>query len=83
MRSMTVEKEIVSGKCCVFQPFDKGPYDKRYDDTLAPAIQATGLQPYRVDRDDGAIIPIDTLHDEIKSATLCLADIGTQNPNVM
>jgi nucleoside 2-deoxyribosyltransferase len=68
----------------VFQPFDnKGPYDKRYDDTIAPAIKATGLEPYRVDRDDGAVILYETLHEEIKSATLCLADISALNPNVM
>jgi nucleoside 2-deoxyribosyltransferase len=67
----------------VFQPFDKGPYDKRFDDTIAPAIAAAGLEPYRVDRDDGAVIPIETLHEEIRSATLCLADIGARNPNVM
>ncbi|MGJ5818780.1 hypothetical protein [Paludibaculum fermentans] len=73
----------MNGKCCVFQPFDKGPFDKRYEDTLAPAIKAAGLEPYRVDRDDGAVIPIETLHEEIRSATLCLADIGTRNPNVM
>lgn len=73
-----------SGRCCVFQPFDnKGPYDKRYDDTIAPAIKATGLEPYRVDRDDGAVILYETLHEEIKSATLCLADISALNPNVM
>jgi hypothetical protein len=73
----------MNGRCCVFQPFDKGPYDKRFDDTLAPAIRAAGLEPYRVDRDDGAVIPIETLHEEIRSATLCLADIGERNPNVM
>jgi hypothetical protein len=67
----------------VFQPFDKGPYDKRYDDTIAPAIKAAGLEPYRVDRDDGAVIPIETLHEQIRSATLCLADIGARNPNLM
>jgi hypothetical protein len=65
------------------QPFDKGPHDKRYEDTVAPAILASGLQPYRVDRDDGAVIPIDTLHAEIRAATICLADITTRNPNVM
>ena len=73
----------MNGRCCVFQPFDKGPYDKRYDDTIAPAIKVAGLEPYRVDRDDGAVIPIETLHEEIRSATLCLADIGARNPNVM
>ena len=72
-----------NGKCCVFQPFDKGPHDKRYEDTIAPAIREATLEPYRVDRDDGAVIPVETLHEEIRSATLCLADITTQNPNVM
>ena len=64
----------MNGRCCVFQPFDKGPHDKRYEDTVAPAIRATGLEPYRVDRDQGAVIPVETLHEEIRSATICLAD---------
>jgi nucleoside 2-deoxyribosyltransferase len=72
-----------NGRCCIFQPFDKGPHDKRYEDTIAPAIRAAELEPYRVDRDDGAVIPVETLHDEIRVATLCLADITTRNPNVM
>jgi hypothetical protein len=75
--------ETPSGRCCVFQPFDKGPHDKRYEETVAPAIVSAGLEPYRVDRDDGAVIPIDTLHDEIRSAAICFADISTRNPNVM
>ena len=73
----------LQGRCCVFQPFDKGAHDKRYEDTIAPAIIAAELEPYRVDRDDGAVIPIETLHDEIRTATICLADITTKNPNVM
>jgi nucleoside 2-deoxyribosyltransferase len=73
----------VNGRCCVFQPFDKGALDKRYEDTVAPAIVAAELEPYRVDRDDGAAIPVDTLHDEIRAATICLADVTTRNPNVM
>lgn len=32
------------------QPFDKGVYDKRYEDVFAPAITAAGIDPYRVDR---------------------------------
>jgi nucleoside 2-deoxyribosyltransferase len=75
--------ETAGGRCCVFQPFDKGPHDKRYKDIIAPAIRVAGLDPYRVDRDDGAVILIDTLHDEIRSAAVCLADISTRNPNVM
>ena len=29
--------------CFVIQPFDKGPFDKRYDDVLDPAIRAALL----------------------------------------
>ena len=76
-------KNYANGRCCVFQPFDKGDFDKRYDDVLAPAIEAADLEPYRVDRDAGSVIPVDTLHKEIKSATVCVADITTRNPNVM
>ena len=71
------------GQCCVFQPFDDGgPYDKRYDEVISPAIKAADLDPYRVDRDAGAEIPIDTLHEEIRRSTVCLADITPDNPNV-
>ena len=73
----------MSGQCCVFQPFDDGgPFDKRYDEVIAPAIKAADLDPYRVDRDAGAEIPIDTLHEEIRRSTVCLADITPDNPNV-
>jgi len=73
----------MTGRCCVFQPFDKGPYDKRHEDIIALAIREADLEPYRVDRDDKAVIPIDTLHEEIRGATICLADITTNNANVM
>jgi hypothetical protein len=76
-------REYANGRCCVFQPFDKGDFDKRYDDVLVPAIEAADLEPYRVDRDAGSVIPVDTLHKEIRAATVCVADITTRNPNVM
>src|ERR1039458_9292782 len=76
-------KDYSNGRCCVFQPFDKGDFDKRFDDVLTPAIEAADLEPYRVDRDAGSVIPVDTLHREIRSATVCVADITTRNPNVM
>jgi hypothetical protein len=75
--------DVMSGRCCVFQPFDNGLHEKRYKDIVESAIRAAGLEPYRVDRDDGALIPIDSLHEEIRNATVCLADISTTNANVM
>lgn len=76
-------KSFVNGRCCVFQPFDKGDFDKRFDDVLVPAIESADMEPYRVDRDLGSTIPVDTLHQEIRSAAICIADITTRNPNVM
>lgn len=72
----------MNNRCCIFQPFDNGPFDKRYTDVLEPAIKAAKLEPYRVDRDPKATIPIDTLHIEIRSCSACLADITMDNPNV-
>lgn len=68
--------------CFVIQPFDKGAFDKRFDEILTPAIKASGLDPYRVDRDPSASIPIESIEEGIKDATLCLADVSTDNPNV-
>lgn len=70
------------GKCFVMQPFDKGEFDKRYDDIVGPAICDAGLEPYRVDRDPLVSIPIDDIEVGIKNSDLCLAEITTDNPNV-
>lgn len=68
--------------CFVIQPFDKGRFDKRYADTFKPAIIAAGLEPYRVDEDATADIPIESIEQKIRSAQVCLADITLDNPNV-
>lgn len=70
------------GSCFVIQPFDKGVYDKRYDDIFSPAIIEAGLQPYRVDRDPSVNIPIENIVSGIKNSEMCLAEITTDNPNV-
>lgn len=69
-------------QCFVMQPFDRGVFDKRYDEILAPAIQAGGLDPYRVDRDPSVSIPIDEIEQQIRAADICLAEITVDNPNV-
>lgn len=68
--------------CFVIQPFDSGKFDKRFDDVYRPAIEAAGLDAYRVDRDPGVDVPIDAIEEGIRTATICLADITTDNPNV-
>lgn len=68
--------------CFVIQPFDRGPYDERFEDTVGPAIRAAGLEPYRVDSDPGVVVPIEQIENVIRDADACLADITTDNPNV-
>ena len=68
--------------CFVIQPFDGGPFDKRFDDVLTPAIVDAELSPYRVDRDPTVTVPIDAIETGIREASACLVDITTDNPNV-
>lgn len=68
--------------CFVIQPFDSGKYDKRFRDIYKPAIEAAGLEAYRVDYDPAVLIPIDAIEKGIRQATICLADISADNPNV-
>jgi nucleoside 2-deoxyribosyltransferase len=70
------------GTCFVIQPFDRGPFDKRYEDVFEPAISAAGLEPYRVDRDPSVSIPIEDIQSGIRASDVCLAEITTDNPNV-
>jgi hypothetical protein len=69
-------------RCFVIQPFDKGPFDRRYEDVLAPAIKNADLEPYRVDLDPAVSIPIESIEDGIQNSVVCLADISLDNPNV-
>jgi hypothetical protein len=69
-------------RCFVIQPFDQGKFDKRYNDVFRPAIEAAGLEPYRVDQDPATNVPIDDIEQGIRGASICFADITTDNPNV-
>ena len=69
-------------RCFVIQPFDGAAFDRRYDDIIDPAIRSAGLEPYRVDRDHKAIVPIQEIEAQIRSSRLCLADITLDNPNI-
>lgn len=68
--------------CFVIQPFDSGKFDKRFDSIFEPAIKEAGMTPYRVDRDVAATILIQAIEENIRRASVCLADITTDNPNV-
>ncbi len=68
--------------CFVIQPFDSGKFDKRFADVYKPAIEAADLEAYRVDKDPSVSVPIDSIEEGIRKASVCLADITADNPNV-
>ena len=68
--------------CFVIQRFDGGHYDGLYEEVFGPAIRAAGLEPYRVDQDPSASIPIEEIEKRISEATACFAEISEDNPNV-
>lgn len=68
--------------CFVIQPFDSAKFDKRFASIFKPAIEETGMTPYRVDLDASATVLISAIEENIRRAAVCLADITTDNPNV-
>ena len=67
--------------CFVIQPFNS-KFDKKYRDVYKPALEKAGLDPYRVDQDPSTEGVMDSIEQQIRDATICLADITTDNPNV-
>ena len=68
-------------RCFVIQPFNQ-TYDERFEDIFKPAIEAAGLEAYRTDQDPAVQVPIEAIEEGIRSASICLAEITTDNPNV-
>lgn len=68
--------------CFVMQVFDGGPYDRRYDETFAPAIQKGAATPVRADKILGSKPIIDKIESAIRGATIAFAEISEDNPNV-
>jgi hypothetical protein len=70
------------GQCFVMQPFDHAIYDSLYKQVFDSAIRDAKLEPYRVDNDPGASIPIETIEAEITKSLVCFGEISEDNPNV-
>lgn len=67
--------------CFVIQPFEE-VYDKRFEDIYRTAIEKTGLNAYRVDKDSSVRNIIGEIEKRIKDSELCFADISEDKPNV-
>jgi hypothetical protein len=69
-------------KCFVIQPFDNDKFDKRFEDIFKPAIEKSGFEAYRIDKDLSVRIPIDEIEKNISESHICFAEITSDNPNV-
>lgn len=68
--------------CFVIQAFDNGTYDRRYRETIRPALIKAQVNPQRADEILGLNPVIEKIESAIESASICVAEVSEDNPNV-
>lgn len=68
--------------CFVIQAFDNGKYDRRYKETIRPALLKANVDPQRADEILGLNPVIEKIETAIESASICIAEVSEDNPNV-
>jgi len=68
--------------CFVIQAFDGGKYDRRYHETVRPALAKAEVEPLRADEILGLNPVIEKIERAIESAAICVAEVSEDNPNV-
>ena len=68
--------------CFVLQVFDGAAYDRRYEETFAPAIKRGGAVALRADKILGTKPVIEKIEAALKGATIAFAETSEDNPNV-
>jgi len=68
--------------CFVIQAFDGGKYDRRYVETIRPALESAGVKPERADEMLGVNPVIEKIEKSIQAASVCIAEVSEDNPNV-
>ena len=69
--------------CFVIQEFDDGgKFDKRYEETIEPALKQAEVLPLRADKILGLQPVIQKIEKAIREASICVAEVSTANPNV-
>lgn len=76
------ENEAPKPTCFVIQSFDGGKYDRRYSETIKPALIKAEVEPQRADEILGLNPVIDKIETAIESASICIAEVSEDNPNV-
>ncbi len=70
-------------RCFVIQEFDEGgKFDKRYDETIEPALKSSEVDPVRADKILGLQPVIQKIEENILDSSICVAEVSTDNPNV-
>lgn len=78
---MTKDKEQ-KPTCFVIQSFDDGMFDRRYRETIRPALVKANVEPQRADEILGLNPVIEKIERAIESASICVAEVSENNPNV-
>lgn len=68
--------------CFVIQTFDGGKFDRRYIETIKPALIKADVDPQRADEILGLNPVIEKIEKAIESAAICIAEVSEDNPNV-
>lgn len=68
--------------CFVIQSFDGRTYDRRYRETIRPALVKANVEPQRADEILGLNPVIEKIETAIESASICVAEVSEDNPNV-
>ena len=76
------KEESPKPTCFVIQSFDGGTYDRRYRETIKPALVKADVDPQRADEILGLNPVIDKIEIAIESACICIVEVSEDNPNV-
>ena len=68
--------------CFVIQAFDGSTYDLRYKETIRPALIKADVEPQRADEILGLNPVIEKIEAAIEAASICIAEVSVDNPNV-
>ena len=69
-------------KSFIIQPFDEGEFDELYDDVIEIAVEQSGAVCLRSDKILGAKPPLAKIQSSIEDASVCIAEVTLDNPNV-
>jgi len=68
--------------CFIIQAFDGGKYDRRYSETIRPALLKANVEPQRADEILGLNPVIEKIEAAIDAAAICVAEVSEDNPNI-